>query len=1176
MSEDEGKIRAIAFYLPQFHAIPENDEWWGKGFTEWTNVKKAKPLFYGHQQPHVPTDELGYYDLEYDPDIQERQAQMAREHGIYGFCYYYYWFHGKRLLEKPLDRILESGKPDFPFCVCWANETWSRRWDGQDHEILIEQQFSAEDDADFIRNLIPFFKDARYIKIDGRPFLAVWRSEKLPNPKGTVAIWREEMKKAGLPMPYLVRVSSHVGDLDPAEHDFDAVIEFAPDWGNSGDHIPLPEIDKRKESELLTSGPNELKIFDYETTIRNTVAKKLPPYKLFRGVFPSWDNTARRGENGTVFVNSSPENFSYFLKRQIRNTLAVFTGDERLLFVNAWNEWAEGCHLEPDTLYGKKYLEICKDVLSKNNKEILELSSEERQIQQLESLAVENIRLRESLKQAESDVRTKHAELFQKEKMIDFVTSSKYWKLREASFKIKFAIYHPDAFIKKYFRKLERLFDKFINSVKSENLIVAVIRAINYVAIGRGVSEVSVLKNRVFRNAEKSSIDTDRTDSEYIPKVSVIVPNYNHEKFLRKRLDSIYSQTYGNYEVILLDDDSSDHSRKILKEYAKRYSDRTVCDFNEVNSGSVFSQWQKGMARATGDLIWIAESDDFCDDDFLEKLTSIFYDESIMLAYAHPIFVDENGKESTFTFEDYVSDLSRTKWRNSYIETAHTEVNTALGIKNTIPNVSGVVFRNILNHVFDYESLRQFKVCGDWFMYLSLIRGGRLAYVRDTNNYYRFHQNNTSSNYQTNIGFINEHEKIARYIAKNFRVDKSVLLKNIASVTKVWNARNSSGDQLPSIFRVEDILKEAKLRKPNILIAIFAFTTGGGEIFPIRLANELMAEGFAVTVFDHCYYGRDKQTTRSSLCDAVPVIRTTNPGCIDAILREFGIDIVHSHHLTCDLMFADRKAKEIPQVVTMHGMYETLTDADFAEVIKRTKNNISQWVYVAEKNMTPFIESGWSSGEFIKISNGYRKIDKQDATLTRAKLNIEKNAFVITLASRAILEKGWEAAINAVEMAGRTSRRKIILLLIGDGPVYDELRMTNLPDSVRLIGFAHNVVDYFSLADIGLLPTTYVGESCPMTLVECLSAERPFVATNIGEIKKMMTLDSGEIAGSILELKGGEIDIQDLAYHICKFANDGQYYESIKMNSKIRGNDFSMDKTVDAYVKIYNKLTSKK
>lgn len=218
-------IRAIAFYLPQFHPVPENDEWWGKGFTEWTNVTKAKPAFRNHYQPHLPSD-LGFYDLRL-PEIREQQAELARQYGIHGFCYYHYWFNGRRILERPLNEVLSSGNPDFPFCVCWANENWTRVWDGGEKELLLKQEYSLEDDRAHIRSLIDTLSDERYIRIDNKPLFLVYRTGLLPNPKMTSDVWREEAQKAGLADLYLVRVESHGDYTDPADIGFDAT--FPPD-----------------------------------------------------------------------------------------------------------------------------------------------------------------------------------------------------------------------------------------------------------------------------------------------------------------------------------------------------------------------------------------------------------------------------------------------------------------------------------------------------------------------------------------------------------------------------------------------------------------------------------------------------------------------------------------------------------------------------------------------------------------------------------------------------------------------------------------------------------------------------------------------------------------------------------------------------------------------------------
>jgi SAM-dependent methyltransferase len=345
-------VRLIAFYLPQFHPIPENDLWWGKGFTEWAYVARARPNFEGHHQPRLPAD-LGFYDLRV-PEIREQQAELAREYGIFGFCYYYYWFGGKRLLHRPFDEVLASGRPDFPFCVCWANENWSRRWDGLDQEILIAQNHSPEDDRNFIAGLLPAFRDSRYIRVDGKPLLLVYRVNLLPDAARTAEIWREECRRAGIGDIYLCALESYAGD--PRSCGFDAAFEFPPHTRVTNENL----ISRRRKINPEYQGI----IADYTLLSRQATARPAPDYALFRGVMPSWDNTPRRQNDSLVFLNSSPEAYESWLRKAIELTLAEKRGDERMVFINAWNEWAEGAHLEPDQLYGLQYLEATRNAMA--------------------------------------------------------------------------------------------------------------------------------------------------------------------------------------------------------------------------------------------------------------------------------------------------------------------------------------------------------------------------------------------------------------------------------------------------------------------------------------------------------------------------------------------------------------------------------------------------------------------------------------------------------------------------------------------------------------------------------------------------------------------------------------------------------------------------------------------
>lgn len=352
------KIRAIAVVLPQYHPIPENNNWWGEGFTEWTNVTKAKPFFKDHYQPHLPA-ELGFYDLRLE-EVRAQQAKLAQENGIHGFCYYHYWFGGKRLLNKPIDEILKLKKPDMPFMLCWANETWSRRWVGKEEEVLIHQGYNNSDDIAHMEWLCKnVFKDPRYIKVNDCPVFIVFRTYDMPNIKRTSEIWRKIAKKHGFKDLYLCFFESSKNKVKPNEINFNAAIEFSPSalWSNpifkSRIEVLLNRMKLKKKSTL--------KFTDYLKSVDQSLKYK-PDYKLFRSVTPSWDNTARKGKLGTISLGSSPENYKFWLKGHLEN-FEPFSSEENFIFINAMNEWAEGNHLEPCRKYGRGFLEATKECL---------------------------------------------------------------------------------------------------------------------------------------------------------------------------------------------------------------------------------------------------------------------------------------------------------------------------------------------------------------------------------------------------------------------------------------------------------------------------------------------------------------------------------------------------------------------------------------------------------------------------------------------------------------------------------------------------------------------------------------------------------------------------------------------------------------------------------------------
>lgn len=344
--------KIIAFYLPQYHAIPENDKWWGEGFTEWTNTKKAKPLFRGHQQPKTPLND-NYYCL-IDADIQEWQARLAQENGIYGFCYYHYWFNGKMLLEKPMEQMLENKNIKLPFCISWANEPWARTWDGKDKEILMPQSYGEEKEwKEHFDYLINFFNDDRYIKIDNKPVFLIYRTSNIPKCNQMIDYWNELCKNNGFEGIYLVETMNSFQNTSYIESS-NAVVEFEP-MLTIRHHLSLYKQGIRFVKKKLSI----LDKLDYEHVWNKVISKDIDyGKKKYLGAFVSWDNTARKGKKGLVLTNTNSEIFEEKLTEQIYK---ASKSRSEFIFINAWNEWAEGTYLEPDTINKNKYLEIIKN-----------------------------------------------------------------------------------------------------------------------------------------------------------------------------------------------------------------------------------------------------------------------------------------------------------------------------------------------------------------------------------------------------------------------------------------------------------------------------------------------------------------------------------------------------------------------------------------------------------------------------------------------------------------------------------------------------------------------------------------------------------------------------------------------------------------------------------------------
>ncbi|HEV7281170.1 MAG TPA: glycoside hydrolase family 99-like domain-containing protein [Pirellulaceae bacterium] len=349
-------VRLVAFHLPQFHPIPENDKWWGRGFTEWTNVIKGKSHFPGHEQPRLPSD-LGFYDLRND-ETRDAQAELAEYHGVHAFCHYYYWFNGKRLLHRPLDAMLKTGTPNFPFCLCWANENWSRRWNGGDKEILIPQTYQPGFASRFIEDILPFLEDPRYLQYEGKPILLVYDALSIPEIASVTDTWRKACKRRGLRDVHLAAVRKpYYPDADCKNAGFDSVVNFPP-FGVSY---------KELTTEIEGLDPAfRGKIYDYATVVDGDLARGETEDHSFvhRGVMLGWDNTARMGLDSHIAHGCTPETYERWLAGVVRQVRERPGTESPLVFINAWNEWAEGTYLEPDQRHGSAYLKATARALA--------------------------------------------------------------------------------------------------------------------------------------------------------------------------------------------------------------------------------------------------------------------------------------------------------------------------------------------------------------------------------------------------------------------------------------------------------------------------------------------------------------------------------------------------------------------------------------------------------------------------------------------------------------------------------------------------------------------------------------------------------------------------------------------------------------------------------------------
>ncbi len=981
--------RVIAFYLPQYHPIRENDSWWGRGFTDWSNVAAAQPLWPGHLQPRQPTA-LGYYDLRL-PASANQQFEMARKYGVDAFCYYYYWFNGRRLLEKPLNDLVEGRSGPFPFCICWVNEEWRRSWDGLSGDVLVPMEHTPESDLAFIKDVVPLLKHPDYVRVDGKPLLLVYRAAGLAQPAETAAKWKAYCRDNGIEDIHLCAMQTF-GFRDPTAVGFDAAVEFPP-------HAPslnLPELDFHRESTPPADMHPQFqgKIFDYQHLAQCFMRRPPEDYPLHRTCMLAWDNTARRGNDAHVYGHFTVAKYEEWLTVNVAKSVAERA--DAVVFVNAWNEWAEGSALEPDRFFGYELLEstrrakdrglyaafgtywadgepqfpaarieqtqrivlvghdahrhgaqlnllnmarslrrilamdviiillaggelvreyervgttlvlesgegwrdqlgaylsyyaamgaakaVCNTVVTGEAvqvlkecgyrvcglvHELLSLIGARGWEEQSRAMAAGS----DALVFASKIVKAAFSERYQPDpsKLLvatQGVAFSPYWSKRESlRLDLRQELSWPretrivlgcgygdvrkgiDLFVQVAAELTRRLpaanvaflwvgdVDQGLAQYIAEDIrrvglsaklhitgkvsdpahyfigcdvfaltsredpfpsvvmeafeagmpVVAFDGAGGYVdivndesgalvpyldvsAFTRALAELledderrAAIGNRNHAYSQehfgyelylrKLLALLDRVPASAVARgqltttprselsVSVVVPSYNYGRYLELRLRTIFDQTLRPKEIIILDDASTDYSLEIIEAMAARSPVACRLIRQDRNSGNPFAQWAAGLQAASGDLVWIAEADDYCEPMFLERLAALFDDPEVALAFSDSVMVDARGGSAGYRYRDYHRTMHGHRFDASFTMPGTELLNECLLVNNVIPNASAAVFlREAM--LENLAELADYRFSGDWWFWINIAQKGWVAYLAEPLNYHRRH-----------------------------------------------------------------------------------------------------------------------------------------------------------------------------------------------------------------------------------------------------------------------------------------------------------------------------------------------------------------------------------------------------------------------------------------------------
>ncbi|MCV2890894.1 glycosyltransferase, partial [Ruegeria aquimaris] len=669
----------------------------------------------------------------------------------------------------------------------------------------------------------------------------------------------------------------------------------------------------------------------------------------------------------------------------------------------------------------------------------------------------------------------------------------------------------------------------------------------------------------------------EKAQRDFRPRVSVIVPNYKHAPYLPQRIRSIAEQSYDNLEIIILDDCSPDNSQEVIRQTVAELGIDARLEFNEVNSGNVFAQWQKGLSLATGELIWICESDDYCAPDFLRHVVPAFADQAVNIAFGRIQFCDAAG-DFMEGLDGYRESAEPGIWSKTLIRPAAQWFNGGFGVNNVIANVGGCVFRRmeLPQHVWD--TARTFRICGDWYLYIHIAGAGKIAYEPRSIAWFRQHGANTSASNFHQLYYYDENRRILEELVRHWGIASATrnnFLKKVAAQYYHFGLEETFGlfDELMQ----RDTLMAAKRKQLHVQLHFLGFHTGGGELFPINLANALAATGVTVSMLavDMIQINSDM---RAKLDPRIPVYHVQDMIRFgrEAFLHNAGVSVINSHVAASDVSLAvlDDGPVEKPYVVTLHGSYVGLDEAPNG-IVDWILRNVNQWIYTADRNLEFFETRDVDWDNFVKLPNAMPR-DDRPAAFTREDLGIAEADVVFTMVARGVKRKGWRAAIHAFRhLREKRDLSNIHLLLVGEGQATETARkLAEDLEGVHFLGYQSEINGILRLSDCLLLPSRFEGESYPLCLIQALQEHVPAIATDIGEIRSMMTDEDGRVAGILLKnLRDSRAYFAELAQHMEDICETTLRKELAAIAAK-RAPIFDMVQLAETYCDIFMQVQS--